>query len=82
MSSPHPRTPDPEERRKLFRRMEWVFVYAPPLLILFLGGSSAALLAWLAPLPGMGFWAKWLIFVILIIGLPGIAYAIRQWLRR
>ena len=74
--------PDPEEQRKLFRRMEWVFVWAPPLLILMIAGSAAALLAWLVPLAGLGFWTKWLLGVLLIAGVPLLAYVLRAWLRR
>ena len=58
MTARHPGRPDPEERRKLFRRMEWVFVWAPPLLIALIGGSAAALVAWLIPIDGFGFWTR------------------------
>ena len=74
--------PPEEERRRLFRRMEWVFVYGPPLLLLFVGASSSLLLAWLVPVPGLQFWAKWLIGMLLIVGLPVAAYLIRErWTR-
>jgi hypothetical protein len=76
------RAPDPEERRKLFRRMEWVFVYAPPLLILLVAGSGATLLAWIIPVGTLGFWTKWLIGVVLLIGLPLLAYLIHGWRNR
>ena len=75
------RAPD-EERRRLFRRMEWVFVYGPPLLLFFVGASSSLLLAWLVPVPGLQFRAKWLIGMLLIVGLPVVAYVIRsRWTR-
>lgn len=76
------RRPDPEEQRKLFRRMEWVFVWAPPLLIVAIAASAAALLAWLVPLGGLGFWTKWAIAAALMIALPLLAYLVREWLRR
>ena len=76
------RRPDPDEQRKLFRRMEWVFVWAPPLLILLLSGSAAALLAWLIPLAGLGFWAKWFLGVLNMAGVPLLAYALRACLVR
>jgi hypothetical protein len=79
---PGARLPDPEERRKLFRRMEWVFVYAPPLLIVLVGGSAATLVSWFLPVWGLGFWTRWLIAFVLIIGLPLIAYLIRGWIQR
>jgi hypothetical protein len=51
MAAPR-REPD-EERRRLFRRMEWVFVYAPPLLAVFIAGLRRdAFLAFFVPDPG------------------------------
>lgn len=79
--TPGARVPEPEERRRLFRHMEWVFVYAPPLLILLVGGSTAALVAWALPLWGLAFWTRWLIAFALIVGIPVLAYAIRAWLQ-
>jgi hypothetical protein len=63
-----------EERRRLFRRMEWVFVYAPPLLAAFIGVFGAAFLAWAVYLPGTTFWGRWAIGVLLILVLPGLVY--------
>lgn len=76
------RVPDPEERRKLFRRMEWVYVWAPPLLILLVGGSAGALVAWALPVYGIGFWTRWLIAFVVIVGLPLIAWLVHDRLRR
>lgn len=68
-------TPD-EERRKIFRRMEWVFVYAPPLLALFVGIFGAAFLAFLVPLPGTNFYGRWAIGVLIVLVLPAVGYFI------
>lgn len=76
------RAPDPEERRKLFRRMEWVFVWAPPLLIILIAGSAGALVAWLVPIEGFGFWARWLFVFLVVIGAPLLVYVVRERLRR
>jgi hypothetical protein len=76
------RPPPDHERRKLFRRMEWVYVYAPPLLILFIGGFGSVFLAWLVPLPGLGFWARWALAMMIVVGLPVLAYVIRSWWTR
>lgn len=76
------RTPDPEEQRKLFRRMHWTFVWAPPLLIIFVGGSTAALVAWLVPLAGTAFWERWLMAFMLITGVPALVYVVRERFRR
>lgn len=76
------RTPDPEERRKLFRRMEWVFVWAPPLLIAFIGGSAAALVAWLVPIAGFGFWTRWLIVFVVVTAVPLLVFVVRERMRR
>lgn len=76
-----PRQPgqDQEERRRIFRRMEWVFVVAPPLLALFIAGFGAAFVAWLVPLPGTSFWGRWAILVALVLGVP-VAWQVIRWL--
>ena len=76
-----PRRTD-EERRKLFRRMEWVYVYAPPVLAVLVAAAGGALLAFLVPLEGIGFWGRWGIVVGIILGVPLIAYIIRELLSR
>jgi len=58
--------------------MEWVFVYAPPLLILLVGGSAAALIAWLLPVWGLGFWTRWLIVFALLVGGTFIAHQVHE----
>jgi membrane associated rhomboid family serine protease len=77
-----PRRESDEERRRLFRRMEWVFVYAPPLLAAFIAAFGAAFLAFFIPVPGTGFWGRWAAAVGLILGVPLIAYVVREWWRK
>jgi hypothetical protein len=70
-----------EERRRLFRRMEWVFVYAPPILAVFIAVFGAAFLAMFVPVPQTNFWGRWAAGVGLILGVPLIAYVVRAWWR-
>ncbi len=67
-----------EERRRLFRRMEWIFVYAPPLLALFIAVFGAAFLAWAVDLDGTSFLGRWALGVLLILGLPGLVYLVQS----
>jgi len=65
-----------EERRRLMRRMEWVYVYAPPLLAVFIGVFGALFLAWATDIPGTSFLGRWAIGVLLILVLPALVYLI------
>jgi hypothetical protein len=67
-----------EERRRLFRRMEWVFVFGPPLAAVFIAGFGAAFVAWLIHIPGTTFWGRWAILVALILGLPLLWHGARR----
>ncbi|HEV2131948.1 MAG TPA: hypothetical protein VGR27_12625 [Longimicrobiaceae bacterium] len=80
MVPPRRPTHHDEERRRVFRRMEWVFVYAPPLLALFFTVFGATFLAWLVAIPGTGFWQRWLVLVAIIIG-PALVWQGIQWWR-
>jgi hypothetical protein len=68
-----------ERRRRLFRRMEWVFVYAPPLLAVAIALGVGAFLAWFVRIEGTTFLLRWGMGVGLILGLPLIAYLVRAW---
>ncbi len=82
MSRRRVRPPDPEERRQLFRRMEWLYVWAPPLMILLVASSGAAVVAWILPITGVGFWGRWaIVFAVVILG-PLLVYLIRSRLGR
>ena len=71
-----------DDRRRLFRRMEWVFVYLPPLLAVFVAAFGAAFLAWLAPVTGTTFWERWVLVVGLVLGVPLALYTLREWWQR
>jgi polyferredoxin len=71
-----------EERRRIFRRMEWAFVWAPPLIALVFGLSGSAVLAFLVPIPGVGFYARWAIFVVLVLVVPTLGYLVWERVRR
>jgi hypothetical protein len=68
-----------EERRRLFRRMEWVFVWAPPLLALFVGVFGGAFLAWLLPIGGTTYTQRWIAASVLLLGGTGLVYLVAQW---
>ena len=72
------RPPSDEERRRLFRRMEWVFVYAPPVLAVFVGVFGAAFLAWAVDVPGTNFRGRWALGTIALLVLPAIVYYIQS----
>ena len=71
-----------EERRRLFRRMEWVFVYLPPVLALFVAAFGAAFLAWIVPIDGTTFWGRWLLGLLLLAGVPAVGYGLRTWFQK
>lgn len=61
---------DDPERRRLFRRMEWVFVIGPPVLALFIAVFGALFIAWLVPVPGTSYWGRWVLVVGIVLGIP------------
>ncbi len=67
-----------EERRRVLRRMEWFFVYLPPLLAALIAGLGAALVAWLAPIGDTTFWERWAVIVLIVLGVP-IAWKVYMW---
>lgn len=67
-----------DERQKLFSQMSWVFVYGPPLLLLLIAAGAAAVLAFVVQLPGTTFWGRWLLGVLLMLGLPALVYTVRS----
>ncbi len=56
-----------------------VFVWVPPLLALAVGLLGGALLAWLLPLGGTTFVARWLVAALLLLGGTGLLYGMAQW---
>jgi hypothetical protein len=74
---------DPDvERRKLFRRMHWVFVYAPPILAVFFATLGGLLLAFLFPLEDTTVVQRWALGSLLMLAVPGLLYFIVEKLRR
>jgi hypothetical protein len=69
---------DDEERRRLFRRMEWFFVFGPPLLALFIAVFGAWFIAWLIAVPGTTFWGRWLIVFLILVGIPLAGHLIQR----
>lgn len=67
-----------EERRRIFRRMEWTFVYAPPTLAVLVAVFGSAFLAWAVDVDGIGFWGRWAVGVLVLLVLPALVYWIRS----
>ncbi|HET7276098.1 MAG TPA: hypothetical protein VFI91_13095 [Longimicrobiaceae bacterium] len=59
-----------DERRRVFRRMAWYYVYLPPVLAVLIAALGAALVAWLAPVEGTSFWGRWSVIVLIVLGIP------------
>ena len=72
---------DPEEeRRRVFQRMEWVYVYAPPFLAVGIALAGAFLLALFVPLEGTTLLGRWGLGVGLLLGVPLVIYVVKSWL--
>lgn len=59
-----------EERRRVFRRMEWIFVYGPPIVAVLVAGGTGWLIAWLVRVSGTSFYGRWLIVTVLLLAIP------------
>lgn len=68
-----------ERRRNLFRRMEWLFVYFPPILAVIVAMAAGAFLAWFVWIEGTNFWGRWAAFSAAIVLIPLCGYLIRSW---
>jgi hypothetical protein len=71
-----------EERRKIFRRMTWVYVYLPPLLAIFIAMIGSTIVAFLVPIEGTTFWGRWALGMLVILVLPAIVFATKTYLKR
>jgi hypothetical protein len=71
-----------EERQKLFRRMEWLYVYVPPLLALLIGVGGALILAAVVPIPGTTFLGRWVLGVLILLVLPTVLYVVWSYVKR
>lgn len=74
-----PRKDPDERRRELFRRMEWLFVYGPPIGIAFITIFGSLFLATVVPLRGTNFWGRLALAAFAILGIPALAYLVRSW---
>lgn len=76
------RSPD-EERRRLFKHLEWLFVIAPPLIAVAVAVGTGAFLAWFFRVEGTTFYGRWAAASALLILGPLLAYGVRAlWERR
>lgn len=71
-----------EQRRKLFKQLDWLLVIAPPILALVVGCVGAFLVAAVVPIPNTSFWGRWALGVLVILGLPTLAFVIKSWYER
>lgn len=67
------------ERRQVFRRMEWFFVWGPPLLAAFVGVFGGAFLAWILRIGGTTFTQRWIGATVLLLGGTGLVYGVHYW---
>lgn len=74
-----PRRVSDHERRKLFSRMEWIFVWAPPLLAVFVGVFGGAFVAWLLRIDGTTYMQRWIGATGLLLGGTALLYGIHYW---
>jgi hypothetical protein len=66
------------ERRRVFRQIERVFVYGPPIFALFVAVFGSLFLAFFVPIPGTAFWGRWFIFVLVLLVFPTIVYLVKD----
>jgi hypothetical protein len=70
--------PDEEERRRVFRRMAWTFVYLPPLLVVAFAVFGGAITALMIPFPYVGYGLRLLFWAVVLIVLGVGAYVIQR----
>lgn len=71
-----------EQRGRVFRRMEWFYVYLPPLLLGLVLLAGGALLAWGVRIGDTPFWQRWLLGSLFLGAAGAILYGIQAWLER
>jgi len=60
--------------------MSWTYVYGPPLVLVLVALSGGALVGLILPVP-WPFWQRWLLVVVIVIGVPLLGLAGRRLLR-
>jgi hypothetical protein len=71
-----------EDRRRILRRMEWTFVWLPPLLLVLVTAAGSALIAWMAPVAGTTFLGRWAFVAALVLAVPVLGMLIRRLYRK
>jgi hypothetical protein len=71
-----------EDRRRILRRMEWTFVWLPPLLLVVVTAAGSALIAWMAPVAGTTFLGRWAFVAALVLAVPVLGMLIRRLFRK
>ncbi|HEX5521668.1 MAG TPA: hypothetical protein VFX29_08210 [Longimicrobiaceae bacterium] len=71
-----------EDRRRILRRMEWTFVWLPPLLLVLVTAAGSALIAWMAPVAGTTFLGRWAFVAALVLAVPVLGMLIRRLFRK
>jgi hypothetical protein len=71
-----------EDRRRIMRRMEWTFVWLPPLLLVVVTAAGSALIAWMAPVAGTTFLGRWAFVAALVLAVPVLGMLIRRLYRK
>jgi hypothetical protein len=71
-----------EDRRRIMRRMEWTFVWLPPLLLVVVTAAGSALIAWMAPVAGTTFLGRWAFVAALVLAVPVLGMLIRRLFRK
>ena len=67
-----------EARRRIFRRMEWVYVYAPPFLAVCVAAAGSALLAFVVPVPDTTFRGRWALAMVVVLVIPALVHFLRS----
>jgi hypothetical protein len=71
-----------EDRRRILRRMEWTFVWLPPLLLVLVTAAGSALIAWMAPVAGTTILGRWAFVAALVLAVPVLGMLIRRLYRK
>ncbi len=73
---------DAASRQRVFRRMEWVYVWLPPALAVLVAGAASLAIAALVPLPNTTFWGRWGLAMLVVLVAPAAVYLVRHLLNR
>jgi hypothetical protein len=71
-----------EERKRVFRQMEWYYVWLPPLLLVLFAVLGGLLLAWIVPMRGVELRLRWAVITLLLVLIPLVGRSVRRIGRR